>query len=460
MKIRRKLLSITGLAIVATPTIGAISCGSKNDSTSNGITFQDSDYITAQQTASYADGVGKLLSGDIDFAGGYLDIRTTVDNSDRFTNGKIVGMTKYRIANDGIQVRGNMKAGDQYVIQQLFRKLIKDAAQNPDLQITISGASKSLFNVYSHSDYVPLSSGNEIGYMDSGVIKKKKAISSTAPANSGQTEIFQNTNGAINDTDYTNFATKSGKTLSVQFIPSNDPTLAQAASVKLQAFLISKGISANVTTSSEYSVTATALQNNTLDLGFLPVNSWATLAASSNFILQAARPALVSTMSISGTTASVPSTNILDQKTAVLAGNDFGQLQVQQLPATIAGLTADWATSDTTGRRTNFLTAYNTSTNPLHNFAKAVMNYRVANTDITDATKYLAGAYEAAIYSKNGNKFGDKVYNELMTNGNNFTLSASDLVDGSTKAKYGFTSLTSSASYVFPELWFNTHFVK
>lgn len=448
------------IAIAPLGTIVACGSSSGSDETSSGITFDDSDYITATQTTSYADGVSKLLAGNLDFVGGYIDVRTTVSNTDRFTQGKIVGMTSYRISNDGIQARGNMTAGDQYVVQQLFQKMIRESVTNAELQIQVGGTLKSLFSVYSHSDYTPLSSTTEVAYMDSGTLGKKKAMGTIAPAPTGNTEIFKNTTGAIADEDYSKFATSTNKTLKINFIPSNDPTLAQAASAKLQAFLRSKSIECTVITSSDYSAAATSLNSNTIDLAFLPVNTWATVAPNSNFILQAGRPALVATMSVSGSTATLPTANITDQKTAVLATNDFGQLQIQQLPATAAELTTEWAEADTTGRRVKFKTAYETTTNPLHTFAKAVMNYRIANTNTSDAAKYVAGAYEAAIYSKDGNVFGDKVYNKLMDTGNAFELKVSDLLSGSRKASYGFTSTTSSASYVFPELWFNTHFKK
>lgn len=57
------------------------------------------------------------------------------------------------------------------------------------------------------------------------------------------------------------------------FIPSNDVSKVTEATQKLQKFLDSKGIKANITVATNYDFAATQLEQGSIDVAFLPVET-------------------------------------------------------------------------------------------------------------------------------------------------------------------------------------------
>lgn len=424
----KKLLATLALAPFAISACG----GSKG-------TSQDLTTVMGVNAGGYDGMMTKLASGDIDFGGAWADSRFYAgSNASEIVT---VGVEKNRIANDGIQARGNMNPYDMHVVQELFIKMIKDQA-NTDLQITADGKEKNLFSVYSHSAYSKQTSNDEeVVYLKDGVPTKVKKLA-TAPTSTGTGEIF-NTIGSAGD--YTDYSTKSGKTLKIQFIPSNDATLVSAASNKLKTFLGANGVTADITVSSNYDTAAAALKNGTIDLAFLPVNTWAQSAEGTNFILQAGRPTQVATLDWDGTNVKAAGAEITNQKHTVNVMNELSQLYLQD--TTAAAITANASATTVNANITKFKSILDDANNPLNKWAMKVQ----ALAETGEHT--IAGSYEAFIWTKKDSalhKLIKPVY-EADTYNADWTVKATDTT------KYGYTSTTSGASYIFPELWIHNH---
>ena len=183
MKAKKLLLGLGSIATIAMPVATLISCGCSADSPK----FADG-HVSVVKTSSYTDSIGKVLSKDITVAGGFSDIRTLATNkTDAYNLTAPIGVETQRIANDGIQVQGKMAAGDQWNIQQLFKKLIEDP-HGP--QININGKKESVFKVYSHSDYAD--TAKTIPYINKGKPAEKNRIGGTiAPSSTGGVSKFK-----------------------------------------------------------------------------------------------------------------------------------------------------------------------------------------------------------------------------------------------------------------------------
>lgn len=423
----KKLLGLAAVAGAAALTLTA--CGG---TTSNAT-------VAGVKVTDYADGINKMIAGDVDFAGAWADVRTTVDGSSNSI--EAVGVEKNRIANDGIQARENISSHDIAVIQSLFIKMINDT-NNANLKLA---SGKSLFSVYSHSAYVPTTSTTKkVTYLNAGV-PTQKTMSSTAPADS-----IDSVDGALfkrvaNKNDYASYETADGVTLKIEFIPSNDPTLVTEASTKLKTFLNSIDVKAEVTTATDYNTAARKLNEKTIDLAFLPVNTWATEAAQSKFILQAGRPTQVATLGWDGTKVELTET-MTNQRHATKVMNELSQLFLQDVT------TSKLATAAAGSNAEKFKTIKDSASHDLKDWATKVTAFADANEGKNEVM--IAGSYESFIYAKKGSEFS-KLINAAYANTNYNEDWTAEL--GANEFKYAYTSTTSGASYVFPELWINRH---
>ncbi|CAM9151384.1 hypothetical protein MYMA111404_04200 [Mycoplasma marinum] len=455
-KNKKVMFSVGVLAIIATPVATVISCGES----SSGFAKLGINAISVGGTPS---AMNKLVSEDITAAGSWGDSRFFAkENKDKL---HVVGIEKKRISNDGIQARGNMKASDQKAIQMLFTDLVSKAvaqkknlkklqksnpnAKGPDSLLIKDGKDwKTVFDVYSHIAYKSLKKGDKIGVLNGTDLVEQDAIGgSIAPADTFDakdseyfTKAIENKNISF-DTDLSKYyATK--KQINITFIPSNDPTLIVSATKKLQKYLENIGVKAIINLSNDYDSAAVALEKQQVDLAFLPAGTWSADSPSTNFILQAARPSQVSTMSIMGDKATMPKNKISSEFNAVYLFNKYGQLYLRDV--TTKKL-SDAKISDKQKEFKKEAAKKGSPESKILSFANKAKE-----------SDFLSGEYESWIFTKKGNSF-DKIIYPLAQKDKEWKLPYNKV---SKILKYGYNSTTSSASYEFPELWFAEHFTK
>ncbi|WKX02462.1 hypothetical protein [Candidatus Mycoplasma mahonii] len=464
--IGRKTLSTVGtIGVIVSPVAMVLSCGSSN----LGVTMKD---IEGTLTTGYADSIGKVALGTLSLAGGYSDLRANIrDGGDEKVS--VLGVVHKRIANDGLQARSDMKPADQKAFQIIFKQLVRLSADESSLQVLLDGEVKSLFKVYSHNDYTSLDKNTKITYLEDGVAKEANALKGEAPEISASpadddSDYFSVTNlnalrlltSTSTISDVKNALSTTKARFSVQMIPSKNPTDVQSVAVALKSFFDNAtGKDNPIAASANYSVAARQLESRQIDLAFLPVDTWATIAPSTNFLLQASRSTIVGTMIQEGNTLKKPTSTIGDSSIAVQALDKFGSLYLSDLkdidPNTLSG------ESDFVDRapkfpswEANFNAAVTNTNDPLHDFVLAALFARHTYTDRTNDI-YKAGSYESVIYGKTDSEITRKI-SEAVKAKSNFSMPLSDLGT----VTYGYTSITSSSSYLFPELWFNSHFTK
>lgn len=111
--------------------------------------------------------------------------------------------------------------------------------------------------------------------MDSGEAKTLPT-NSKATSTDSLTSIDLSSSEFFEAGDATNFAglkTRTGKSLRVLFIPSNDATKVGQATEALNKFLTSKGITATITVTADYNTAAEQLESKQTELAFLPVDT-------------------------------------------------------------------------------------------------------------------------------------------------------------------------------------------
>lgn len=415
MKKINKLFLATGAVVaMAIPVVTAVSCVDLTDD-------------IAINCGSYAGSFQKLANGDISVAGAWGDARFYA--GDQAKNIESVGVEATRISNDGIQVRSGMKMGDEIALQKIFAELIIESKTNAALQLK----GKSLFSIYSHDGYTALKQGSEVNAMIGG---KPRAVSTNSDVTSdtfdeAQSEYFIT---AGSNEGFNGF--KSKKTLKIVFIPSNDPSLVHEATKLLEDFLKSKNVNTEIAVSTNYDLAATQLANDQIDVAFLPVETWHEHAGNTKFIIQAARPTQIATMTISNE-AALPGASLASELKAVELFNKYGQLYLKDINDSKV----------TSEAKTNFLNAAQTAG------SDEAKIKAFADSHATDANAMMAGAYESWIYARKGSPFD--LY--IKANGKqdgwklNWSAVSEDVI-------YGYTSSTSASAYVYPEIWFQNHF--
>ena len=447
-KLFKKWLAISSLGVLVVPLATVIACGSVDKN--QGIDFSD---VETLNTGGYSGSINKLVSDDISIVGAWGDARFYAGNNASKIH--VVGVEKKRISNDGIQVKPQMKVSDQVALQNLFQDLIKYAnnEDNKDLRMQFDDKEKSIFSVYSHDNYKPLFKDDQIAIINSenpkGDLKNVNAgkgnfkVEKSSTFDSNNADFFSSSGTATleaktKDTLKNEYTTK--KQLRIVFIPSNDAAKVRAATTKLNDFLNSIGVSVTVDVSTDYETAATQLEKGQWEVAFLPVETWIKNAPHTNFILQAARPTQVSTMDITGAIASLPEIKFSNEKDHVELFNKYGQLYLKDI--TTESLNQD----ELEPSQQTFKEAIKkgSAEEKIQNFANSA-----SQNDL------LIGSYESWLYTKKDSEL-DQILKDQYKNPN-WTIPYADVQD---KVIYGYTSKTSGASYLFPELWFNEHFTK
>ena len=451
-KIFKTGLAISSLGALVAPLATVIACGTKKD---QGVNFFD---VETLNTGGYSGSMTKLASGDISIAGSWGDSRFYA--KENASSLHVVGVEKKRISNDGIQVKPQMKVSDQVALQNLFQDLIKYAnnEDNKELRMQLGNKEKSIFNVYSHDDYKPLFQDDQIAIIDpenpNGDLKNVNAgkgnfkFEKFSTFDSNNADFFSDsgtaTQTAKTKTDLKNeYNTK--KQLRIVFIPSSDPAKVRAATKKLSDFLNDEiGLDVQIDVSTDYETAATQLESGQFEVAFLPVETWIKNAPNTNFILQAARPTQVSTMDITEESPSLPGTKFVNEKDHVELFNKYGQLYLKDITTEALG-------------KAKLETNQKTFKKAIATGSEAEVKIQTFANDAIDNNPQdlLIGSYEAWLYTKKDSELDQILKEKYKTP--NWTMPYADVKD---KVIYGYTSKTSGASYLFPELWFNEHFTK
>ena len=417
-------------------------CGGSTASTPELPTVEAITKVKGVYAGGYDGVMNKIVSGDIHFGGAWADTRFYAEEG--AADIVAVGVEKTRIANDGIQVKRTMNPYDMFALQKLFVKMVEDSS-NPALQIDKWGNQESLFNAYNTSAYTKITNtSDKVSYLNDGIPTEVSMLQTAPSETAGSGELFQ-TLGTTGH--YTDYRLKAGKELKITFIPSNDRDLMDRASRKLEEFLDANNMPATVNVASDYDTAATALANGTTDMAFLSVTSWAKRAPTTNFILQSGRPTQIATLEWDGTNVSVNTSKITNQKHTVRIMNEFSQTYLKHV--TTANLNANNAAPDSSknANLTKFQAMIDDSTHELHTWARKVREL----ADSGENT--IAGSYESFIYAKKGGVLHNaiKPIYEAATYNPDWTVSLPSI------KKYGYTSLKSGASFIYPQLWINKH---
>ncbi|MBN0919214.1 hypothetical protein [[Mycoplasma] gypis] len=425
-KSKLALFSVLGIssAIVALPFVAA-QCGQTN-----------SNKEVIVKTAGYSDTMTKLLAKDVTLAGAWGDARNLIQG-DTKKDIAIIGATDF-ISNDGVQARSTLKQGDIEAIQTLLIDAIKKAKSGDEalkIEIQKDGKSKKvqLFSVYNHDSYSKVGLDANISYNVNG--DKKKAYQVTPEQGN---EYFVIENGVVK--------TKPGaKEFNIVFIPSSDPTNVTKATVKLSQYFKTQGITnIKIQTSTSYDAAATQLSSNTVELAFLPVDTWATKSGKSSFILQAGRNVQIVDPYKSVTNVSEPALDATTHETVLVdAMNHYAEFNSKVEPAKALYI------SDTQDKR---------PTTTEHNLPQVLLDAINAITPVAQGsseTLPTVGYYRSYIYARKDSEIYKLITEAMKRDGSNWTLKWDDVKK---YVKYGYTSTTSSASYTYPEKWFQKHF--
>lgn len=438
---KKIVLALGTVAAVVTPIAAVVACGSeKNHSIAVG---------------SYSNLMIKLDAGDITIAGAWGDSRFYAP--DKGVNIKAIGVNKKRVANDGIQVREGIPLSDQFLLQELFIELINDSKTNEKLQIDLDNKMTSIFSIYSHDGYTPIRSAQKIGVMSEGILKETDMLPDGVPAvDVDDKEFFSGVSDVNNK--FAKFATK--KAFNIIFIPSSDASLVKKATDKLQKFLETKGIKTNISISTDYDTAATSLKSKTVDVAFLPVDTWNEGTSNSNFILQAARGLQINSLDVSNKSAKISTTELTSEVDAVKLFNKYGALFLDEI------IRADLQNADD-GIMDGDIPATDSDTTESNPFPpkyikffeeakkddtleQKIFNFAKAEVDAGRINGHLSGSYESWIYAKKSSSIYKSVVN--VNSNEDWKLDMSDDI------VYGYTSTTSSSSFIFPEDWFAQHF--
>ncbi|MBU4691302.1 PhnD/SsuA/transferrin family substrate-binding protein [Mycoplasma zalophi] len=416
MKKNKKLLfSVATLGLVAAlasiPVVAA-SCA-KNETKS-----------LLVKANGYSDQMTKLDLGTATLAGGWGDTRSLIKNGDNLV---VVGATEV-IANDGVQVRPDLKRGDVEAIQAILKDAIKDRNAE-QLQIKgTNGKNKFVFAVYNHNDYSTIAEDAKIAVDTEGT----KVNAYQTPLVDGSDYFEKTDNGYVQKAN--------SETFKMQFIPSNDPAEVRIASQALENYLKAKGYNVQITTATEYNTAANALRSKTIDLAFLPAGSWAQQGKGTNFILVAGRGVQIVDPYLSIENTTTPAIN--DEKILIDAMNGYKTFNVAAGEKNVLYVPADAEKAPKAVDATNGYSAT----------LKGVVDGLI---EAGKGSLPVVGFYRSYIMAKKDSPIAKKIQEALNQQGKNWKLPWSEVKD---LISFAYTSTTSSASYIFPEAWFKKHF--
>ncbi|WP_330463234.1 type 2 periplasmic-binding domain-containing protein [Metamycoplasma gateae] len=381
----------------------------------------------AIKTNGYADQMQKLANKSITMAGAWADARFYEKTNPQDL--VVIGATNY-ISNDGVQARSDLKLGDIKAIQQLLILAVNsagaEAKSGVEGNLTYKDSNNklnSIFKIYNHDGYTPVGFESEITYNILGESKKAYATMPT-----GDSEYI-----SYNETDKTFSTVSADKKLKIQFIPSSDASLVQKATEKLARFFMEKSITnIEISVSSDYNAAASALKSKSIDVAFLPVDTWAKLSGNSSFILQAGRNVQIIDPYMSKENSSAPKFN--DEKLLVEAFNNYKTFNNNNLYINKEAASNPQATTE----------GYNEQ-------LKAHVDSLADGTDLPKV-----GFYRSYIYVNKNSEIYKIVKKALDEQGSDWQLNWDDV---SKHVIYGYTSTTSAASFTYPEQWFKKHFI-
>lgn len=421
----KKLFISLGLATVAMATVAGItvSCGRAE---------KDGQLANAQKTGSYADSMMKLASGDVTLVGAWSDARFYANQEAE--NLVVVGATDY-ISNDGVQARNTLSAKDIAAVQQLFIETIKKSQDKNEtaLRMEIKNKNKSIFAVYNHDSYSAITDlSTEIKYDQAG--NKAKAYSKTPEGKAA--EYLEIVDGKVKQV-------AGSKDLKIVFIPSADTTLLTEATEKLKNYFKSLGINnITISVSNDYNVAASQLKAGTIDVAFLPVDTWSKKAEGTFFILQAGRDVQIVDPYKSTTNVSTPALGMENEKELVEALNHYKQFNNKagaKRSLYIDGLKANRPANVVAGQ-----------------YSEKLKNAVDALKEVPAGKKLpTVGYYRSYIYARKGSVIEKMITKALQEQGSNWKLKFEDVKE---HIIYGYTSTTSSSSFTYPEEWFKKHF--
>ncbi|MGX9339847.1 hypothetical protein ACWXVM_00745 [Mycoplasma sp. 2261] len=418
--IRKFLLpSVITSASILPMAIGLISSQCTTDSN-----------VEAIKTQGYADAMQKLANKSITVAGAWSDARFYA--KDHANDLEVIGATSH-ISNDGVQARSDLKLGDIKALQQLLIAAIKESNKqvkdnkdsNKESNLTYldkNNKIQSIFKIYNHDGYAPVGFDANIVYNINGDSKKAYEV---IPKGDSEYISFDEKTSKFTTVD-------EKKNLKIQFIPSSDAALVQKATEKLQLWIKEKGIkNIEISVSSDYNSAATALKAKSIDVAFLPVDTWAKLSGDSSFIIQAGRNVQIIDPYISKQNPSTPKFN--DEKLLVEAFNNYkifnkNNLYINKEPSKNPNSTAN---------------GYNDE-------LKTHIDSLATGEELP-----TVGFYRSYIYVRKDSEIYKIVIKALKEQGSNWKLKWSEVRD---YVIYGYTSTTSAASYIYPEQWFKKHF--
>lgn len=129
-----------------------------------------------------------------------------------------------------------------------------------------------LFQVYSHTGYIPVKSGQKIGAMSAGEPQICDTnVNSATTFNPADSDFF--VNEATAGAGVAGLQSKPNTKVRIIFIPSNDAARVTLATKALVNYLKTKGIEADINVAADYNVAATQLHNKQVELAFLPVDT-------------------------------------------------------------------------------------------------------------------------------------------------------------------------------------------
>ncbi|QSF13867.1 PhnD/SsuA/transferrin family substrate-binding protein [Mycoplasma sp. Mirounga ES2805-ORL] len=383
------------------------------------------------KTAGYSDSVAKLIQKDITVTGAWSDAVTVYGAKkfpDEYKKVKAIGVTDF-IQNDGIQARGTLKADDVKGVQQMFINVINEAAKQakgkPESATSLTwdfGKKKdgktvceSIFKIYNHDGYSAVALDAELKINANGDMKKAY-----------QTPLEQGGDYFNNDGTWKTNA----KALEIQFIPSGDATIVKEATAKLEKYINETlKFKVKITVSSNYNAAAQALSKDSIDIAFLPVDTWAKLSGKSNFIVQAGRDVQIIDPYLEGNPAAPALNNEIE---LINAFNHYKEFNNNNL----------YVSGNKSERPTAVVEGYSA-------------NLKNAVDNLKEGTLPPVGYYRSYIFARTDSEIYRLVTNAIKEQGANWKLKWDNVKQ---YVKFGYTSTTSSSSYTYPEHWFAKHF--
>lgn len=164
-----------------------------------------------------------------------------------------------------------MNAADQLALQKIFKAAI-DVANNASSTELKREDKSSLFLVYSHGDYTPVKSGTSVTVLNNGTPAQQDTKSDVTDTNAAFDAAHSDFFEAATD-GHGIAGIQSKKSIKITMIGSNDITEVQKTAKILKDYLVAHNIDAIVDANTDYNAAAAALETQSTDVAFLPVDT-------------------------------------------------------------------------------------------------------------------------------------------------------------------------------------------